>query len=784
MRNWINLKRLLMFLIGGIFVFGLSFRFTPLLFPIQKEYIKRKSFHSVKFYDRDGNLLQEVLSKDSRSLHVSLDRVSSYFLKAIIASEDKNFYRHRGVDYRAILRAIYLNTKSKEIVSGASTITLQLARMINPGERTMIKKIKEAYFAYRLEARIDKNTILEEYINRIPMGGNLYGVESAAKAYFGLSASDLTLAQSTFLASIPNSPTQLNPYCNLEGIKKRQKYILERMCEQELIQKERIERVLKENVSLRPQEASFLAPHFVFHLMDNFPDEVFEVKTTIDREMQKMVREQIRKVISHLKPLNVTNAAAILLDNHTGQVLAYVGSADYFDEKNEGQNDGVMASRQPGSTLKPFLYLLAMEEGFNPATIISDIPTHYRVLTGIYSPKNYSEKFHGPVSLREALANSLNVPAARVIAKIGVERFLDRLREYEFCSLDKDADFYGVGIVLGGGEVTLYELARAYMCLARMGSFIPIKEILTVNGISETDSVFAGEKNISTPAMNYLIADILSDQFARAAEFGFNSILNLPFPCAVKTGTSFRFCDNWTVGYTKDYTLGVWVGNFNHSPMQKVSGVSGAGPLFTEIMMMLYGKKKWPSKFTMPEGLVKVPICSLSGKNPNQNCPSIIEETIPQRDLSAYQKENCRVHVCYAIDVRNGLLSSDNCSDEHIRQEVFTVLPTRYQKWAEDLGIKTPPAPMQRKEFAISNPKDGAIYHRFSNLLPEYQSIKFELKDSIEDDSVKWFMNDIPLRTTHEEHSFLWQIKPGDYTLKAVSEKDENLSDTVRFTVK
>jgi len=284
--------------------------------------------------------------------------------------------------------------------------------------------------------------------------------------------------------------------------------------------------------------------------------------------------------------------------------------------------------------------------------------------------------------------------------------------------------------------------------------------------------------------MNYLIADILSDRFARAAEFGFNSILNLPFPCAVKTGTSFRFCDNWTVGYTKDYTLGVWVGNFNHSPMQKVSGVSGAGPLFIEIMMMLYGNRKWPSKFTMPEGLVKTSVCSLSGKRPNQNCPSIIEEIIPKRDLSSYQKESCGVHVCYAIDVRNGLLSSDNCSDEHIRQEVFTILPTKYQKWAEDLGIKKPQVPLQEEEFAISNPKNGAIYHRFSNLLPEYQSIKFELKDSIEDDSVKWFMNDIPLRTAHKEHSFLWQIKPGDYTLKAVSAKDKNLSDTVKFIVK
>ncbi|MFQ6042622.1 MAG: penicillin-binding protein 1C [Candidatus Poribacteria bacterium] len=782
MRNWINLKRLSIFLAGGILIFGLSFRFTPPLFPIQKEDIAQKSFHSVKFYDRDGNLLQEVLSKDSRSVYVSIDRVSPYFLKAIVASEDKNFYRHRGVDYWAILRAVYQNIRSKKIVSGASTITLQLARMIHPGRRTVIKKIKEAYFAYRLEAGMDKKSIMEEYINRIPMGGNLYGVESAAKAYFGLSASDLTLAQATFLASIPNSPTRLNPYHNLKGIKNRQKYILEKMCEQGLITAERIERILKENVSLRPREASFLAPHFVFHLMDNLPEDVFEVKTTIDRELQKMVGEQMRQVISNLKPLNVTNAAAILLDNHTGQVLAYVGSADYFDEKNEGQNDGVTAARQPGSTLKPFLYLLAMEEGFNPATVISDIPTHYRMPKGIYSPKNYSEKFHGPMRLREALANSLNVPAARLTAKIGVERFLDRLHEYEFGSLDKDADYYGVGLALGGGEVTLYELARAYMCLARMGSFIPIREVLTIDGKPVADT--SVEKTISTPAMNYLIADILSDRFARASEFGFNSILNLPFPCAVKTGTSFRFCDNWTVGYTEDYTLGVWVGNFDHSPMQKVSGVSGAGPLFAEIMIALYGNKNLPSKFTMPEGLIKVPVCSLSGKKPNQNCPSVIEEIIPTRDLPSYEKEGCQIHARYAVDVRSGLLASDDSSHEHIQEEIFTVLPAKYQKWAEGLGLKKPPKAWQEKQFAISNPKDGAIYHRLSNLSPEYQSIKVELKDSVKEAGVKWLLNDIPLRTTYKKHTFLWQIKPGDYTLKAISEKDSNLSDTVKFSVK
>ncbi|RKX70494.1 penicillin-binding protein 1C [candidate division TA06 bacterium] len=748
-----------------LFIFGLSFRFTPYLFPIKKKDINRKHFDSVKFYDRHGNLLQEVLSQNSKSsVYVSIDKVSPYFLQAVIVSEDKNFYKHRGIDYRAICRAIYQNIKSKRIVSGASTITLQLARMINPGKRTMIKKIKEAYLAYRLEAGMDKETILEEYINKLPMGGNLYGVEGGARAYFGIPSSDLTLAQATFLASIPNSPNKLNPYHNLKEIKVRQKYVLEKIYKQGLIPKERIKGVLKENVLLKPQISSFLAPHFAFHLMCNIPGNAQVVRTTIDCELQKMVQEQINKVIFKLKKFNVTNASAILLDNHTGEVLAYVGSADYFNKDNEGENDGVRSARQPGSTLKPFLYLMAMEEGFNPATIISDIPTYYRMPKGLYSPKNYSEKFHGPTRLREALANSLNIPAVRVLAKIGIDRFLSRLRKYEFYSLNKDADYYGIGLILGGGEVNLYELTRAYMCLARMGHFIPIKEILAINGEKQNEAI--ERKTISTYQMNYLIANILSDRFARTSEYGFTSVLNFPFLCAVKTGTSFHFCDNWTIGFTKDFTLGVWVGNFNHSSMQNVSGVSGAGPIFANIMMMLYNKREYPGKYPIPDNIVKVPICALSGKKPNRNCSSIIEEIIPERDLADYEKDSCNMHIYH-----NG--------------ERFIVLPEKYRKWGKKLGIKTPPDEYcQEQKFSISNPKDGVTYYRLSNLSPEFQSIRFELKNSNKDGKIEWILNGIQLQTTSKEHSFLWQVKPGSYILKAISEDDNNLSDSVEFIVK
>ncbi len=760
----LNKKKVLKGFCISTILFIFAFRFTPYLLPITEKKLRRENFHSVKFFDRDGRLLQEILSENSsRSIQINLEQVSPYFIKAIIASEDKGFYHHNGIDYMAVLRATWQNLKEKKVVSGASTITLQLARMMKPGERTLIKKIKEAYLAYRLEAGLSKEGILEFYINRIPMGGNLYGIEGASKTYFGISSSDLTLAQASFLASIPNSPTRLNPYNNSEEIKNRQKYVLEEMEEQNFIEKERINRILKEDISLKPQTSSFLAPHFVFSLMKTLPPDVQKVKVTIDRDLQKILLEQTNRIVKALEKFNVTNAAVILLDNATGEVLAYTGSADFFNTKNEGENDGVRALRQPGSTLKPFLYLLAFEDGLNPSTIVSDIPTYYKMPTGIYSPKNYSEDFYGPVRLREALANSLNVPAVRVLAKTGIDRFLSRLKEYEFNSLDRNADYYGVGLVLGGGEVTLFELARAYMCLARSGSFIPIKEVTEIDG--KEIEIDKSEKIISTPPLNYLITDILSDRFARTPEFGFNSVLNFPFPCAAKTGTSFRFCDNWTVGFTRDYTLAVWVGNFDHTPMQRVSGISGAGPLFANIMHLLYSKKNYPERDALPEELIRVPICPLSGKRPHKYCPSSLEEIIPKEHLISYYKDSCTMHT-------------------KSKGGIHTVLPGRYEEWVEGFGAKNPDSEIKKEErFKIVKPQDGAIFYRLSNVKPEYQSLRIELTTT-EEKKITWFLNGKKLKETFANHSFLWQIKPGKYCLTASSGKDKNLSNSVNFIVK
>ena len=763
--NLLLIKKSLLIFFTVIFITGIFFRYTPYLFPIRESDIAAEQFHSVKFYDRSGNPLQEVLSQNSmRSVHVPLENISPYFIDAIISAEDKNFYNHSGVDYRAILRAFWQNVRSREIVSGASTITLQLARLLHPQDRTFFNKVKEAYLAFRLEAGMEKNTILENYINRLPMGGNLYGVESAAKAYFGISASDLTLAQATFLASIPNSPNRLNPYHNLKEIKNRQRFVLEQMAGLGKIKIERIAGVLKEDVLLKPQDDSFLAPHFVFHLMENLPDSVQSVRTTIDREWQTLIGEQMRTIINYLKNRHVTNASALLLDNATGEILAYVGSADFFNTDIEGQNDGIQALRQPGSTLKPFLYLLAMENGFNPTTLISDIPTHYRMATGIYSPQNYSEDFHGPVRLREALANSLNVPAVRTLAKIGTEEFLKRLGQYGFKSLDKEAEYYGIGLALGGGEVTLYELTRAYSCLARLGEFRSLTEVLEVN--EKTTHPQKIGRYISTTRLNYLIADILNDNFARTSEFGFNSILNLPFPCSVKTGTSFHFCDNWTVGFTRDYTLGIWVGNFDHTPMLKVSGVTGAGPLFANIMTSLYRNREYPGNTPRPDSLVTIRICPLSGKKPGPACPAIIEEIIQEQDFKIWQSEECDMHIAK-------------------NNKITTVVSARFKPWAEKLGYETRyPEGTDESTFKIVNPKDGAEYLRLPNLAPEYQSVRFQLDCADPQQAVQWYLNDQLIKTTTNDHAFLWEVKPGSYCLRAVSGKNNHLNDELHFSVR
>ena len=451
---------------------ALVVRVSPYLAPIRARDLVQHG-QAVEFTDRNGLALGTVLTRDQEhTVAVPLAAVSPSFLHAIIAAEDSRFARHGPVDYRAMARAAYQAARSRQFVSGASTITMQLARMVRPAPSSIGGKLAQIWTAWRIAAGMNRDQILAAYVNRIPMGGNVYGVEAAARTYLGVPAAQLDLAQASLLAGIPNDPNGLYPYEHWAALKARQRYVLERMIADGAITAAQARRAAAAQISLRPRgEGIIAAPHFLFWLAGQLPDGTAQVRTTIDRDLQLFVEGQVAQVIGSLATRNVHHAAVLVVDNRSGQVLAYVGSPDYFSEAQMGRNDGVQALRQPGSALKPFLYELALENRIiHPNSILADVPSHYAIPGGmLYSPVDYNGRYQGPVRVRIALADSLNVPAVRVLSMVGVPAFFDRLHALGFTHLTKPPDYYGLGLTLGGGEVSLWELTRAYVLLAHGG---------------------------------------------------------------------------------------------------------------------------------------------------------------------------------------------------------------------------------------------------------------------------------------------------------------------------
>lgn len=568
---------------------------------------------AISFTDRSGITLGTVLSSDSeRAAAVPLDRVSPYFLRAAIAAEDRRFFSHGAVDWAAAARAAWQSVRCLCIQSGASTIDMQVARMHFSLGNGVRGKIAQIWDAFRIEAGSDKRAILHAYVNRVAMGGDIYGVEAAARTYFGIPAKDLDIAQAALLAGIPNDPVRLDPRSHWQAARSRQRYVLRRMAADGMISAAQAAIAARENIHIRTHPADLAAAQqLLFELAARGVHSAAPVRTTIDLPLQRFVQAQAQEVVAALAGHNVTQACALVIDNRTGDVLAYLGSLDYFDDAYLGRNDGVQALRQPGSTLKPFLYEYALEEHkIDPQTILADVPSSYAIPNGeIYSPQDYDRRFSGPVSVRTALANSLNVPAVRVLSKVGVSPFLDRLHALGFSHLRRAPAYYGLGLTLGAGEVTLWDLAHAYVTLARNGNEIALRTIAGGPAAQGTQ--------IGDPAYWELITDILADRYARAQAFGLGSVIDMPFPAAVKTGTSSGYRDTWTVGYTPEYTVAVWVGNFTGAPMQHVAGVSGAGPLWNRIMLHLYERRDPPRFAPAPKPLLaRTPSLALAARSP------------------------------------------------------------------------------------------------------------------------------------------------------------------------
>ncbi|GAB4199236.1 MAG: hypothetical protein Fur006_49770 [Coleofasciculaceae cyanobacterium] len=783
-------------------------RSLPNLAPIRATNLVQDR-RAVEFSDRNGLPLGTLLSRDQdHTATTPLHQVSPHFIHAILAAEDGRYYQHGALEMRAIVRSLITSIQARRITSGASTITMQLARMIDPAPRTLSAKLDEIWLSWRLAAGMSKDEILDAYINRLPMGGNIYGVEAASRIYFGMPASELNIAQASILAAIPNNPNYLNPYDYWEPLKRRQKYVLNRMVKDKYISREQANRAYKEEISLQSRQQGIIAaPHFLFWLANQLPKEhPSHIRTTIDRPLQQFVQAQVQQIIRLLAPNNVHHAAALVIDNHTGEVLAYVGSPDYFSDAQIGRNDGVQALRQPGSTLKPFVYQLALEKRvIRPNTVLADVPTRYAIPGAkLYSPADYSQTFQGPVRVRVALADSLNIPAVRVLEKVGVPTFLERLHQLGFEHLTHPPDYYGLGLTLGSGEVSLWELARAYVILAHQGQFN--SKLLVIrsqeSGVRSQESGVKSQElgvrsqelgvrsqelgvrtqelgvrsqesetplHSSSPSTWALITDMLSDSHARAKAFGVDSVLNLPFPAAVKTGTSSNFRDTWTVGFTTDYTVATWVGNFDGEPMRQVSGVMGAAPLWNRIMLHLHENHE-PGAFEPPAGLVQRPVCALSGMRPTPACPSVVQEYFFPDDLGEYDRN---VDTFYQVVSRG--------TDGQPAQYRLN-LPEEYNEW---LAMQPRTAQLISQESTLApgtlnivSPGNSDRFLLYPTESSTAQRLEFKLA-TIPSKPVEWWLNGQKL-ATNSANSLFWELRPGNWTLQV---KSGEMIDSVSFQV-
>lgn len=577
-----------------LFIAGAAFLFSG----SKEEEPAQKQDVSLVIYDRNGVEMRSFLSeRETYFKHIGLEDVSPWLILAAVAVEDKRFFTHGGVDFRSVLRALWQNAREGEVVSGASTITQQLARNITPKSRTFAGKIKEALAAFKIENKHTKQEILQEYFNRIEFYNRVQGAEAAALFYFDTPAKNLSLAQSAFLAAMIQSPAKYNPLKNMPAALERQKNVLDKMLSAGFITAGLHKTAAAEPVEITARARPFAAPHLAQRLSAAAPGTA-EIHSTIDAQLQNFISALTSEYLKKIADKNVTNAAVIAVDNRSGEVLAYIGSADYFNEQNSGMVDGTRALRQPGSALKPFIYALALENGFSAASVLKDEDTFFR---GGFRPRNYSSSFHGPVRMRRALGNSYNVPVIQTAEVMGTSAILPMLHKAGFGSLEKDPEVYGLGIALGNGEVTLEELAAAYSMLARGGVLKPL--VYTLGGAQgKTERVFKEETA-------YIITDILSDNTAREAAFGLNSPLRQDFPFAAKTGTSKDYKDNWAAGYTPRWTIAVWTGNFNGEPMRQSSGITGAAPLLKDVAAEIY--RRYPSgAFKEPPGIERRAICA------------------------------------------------------------------------------------------------------------------------------------------------------------------------------
>jgi len=712
-------SRLVILLGLAIVFFGLSYGLHTWLIadlPSPQELQSRAAVPSTKIYDRHGRLLYEIIgSHAGKHTPLSSDEIPLYLRQATIATEDASFYTNPGVDAKAILRAVLINLRGGEVLSGGSTITQQLARnvLLPPEERTqrtLTRKLRETVLAWRLARTYSKDEILVLYLNETYYGNLAYGVEAAAQAYFGKSAAELDLAECALLAGLPQSPAGYNPLVDPEAAKERQAVVLDLMVKHGYIDKAQAQLAKEEQLHFASVPFPIRAPHFVMHVRRLLEDELgvaileqggLQVYTTLDLDMQDTARWIVRRRLAQLSEhrgglpdRNVRNAALMALDPWTGEILAMLGSPDYFNPRIDGAVNVTLATRQPGSSIKPITYAAAFDprraDPYTPATMVNDVRTSFVTKEGDpYVPVNYDHLHRGPVLLRQALASSFNLVAVKVLDHVGLEDMTALARRLGVTTLD-DGERFGLALTLGGGEVRLLELTTAYAAFANGGHKVEPVAILRIEdsqgNVLEEWRPETGER-VLDERVAYLITDILSDDIARISGFGEGSVLKLSRPAAAKTGTTTDWRDNWTIGYTPELVVGVWAGNADNEPMRHVSGVAGAAPIWHDFMEEVL-KGHPVQEFVEPGGLVRVEVCSLSGKLPSPHCPHHKTELFI---AGTEPREYCAIHRPVRIDVATGMLATEGCSPEQVVERVYAFLPAETMEWGRKQGIPQPP---------------------------------------------------------------------------------------------
>lgn len=637
-----RLAPLLAVFYGLIIAAGASFYWFILRgLPRPSDLVDHQPTLSTKIYDRGGTLLFTFYKDQNRTL-VFLPDIPEHFKSATLAIEDSQFYQHNGVSVKGILRSIKQILFNQEL-QGGSTITQQLVKnaLLSP-ERTVQRKLKELVLSIEVEWRFNKDQILEMYFNQVSYGGTAYGAEQAAQTYFGKSIKEVDLAEAALLAGLPASPTTYSPFGpNPYLAVYRQHQVLNRMVETQKIAPQEAELAKQQKIRLAPQYTNIKAPHFVMFVKDLLVAEYGEslveqgglsVTTSLDWPLQQTVQTIVSDEVAKVSALNITNGAALVTNPQTGEVLAMVGSRDYWDTDRDGQVNLTTALRQPGSAIKPVNYSVAFQSGYTAASLINDSPVTYD-LPGSkpYSPVNYDGRFHGKITLRQALANSYNVPAVKVLASYGVNKMIEQGKNMGITSWNQP-ERYGLSLTLGGAEVKMTDMAVVYGTLANSGEKIPLKPILSVS--NSQGKLLKGfshfPESVLDPKIAFILTDILADPLARSAAFGSRSYLNIPgHQVAVKTGTTNDKRDNWTIGYTVNRLTAVWVGNNDNSPMNQVaSGITGASPIWNKIMLELL-KDQPKHQFAKPDGLLELPVCTITGQLACNGCPSRTEYFIP-----------------------------------------------------------------------------------------------------------------------------------------------------------